>query len=1128
MRQMNINKGNYEVKSHYKMYKAGKRWVVAGMATVTLLGGLLMLSTDASADNVDAVVPASESSVTAEVSAPTDSVVLDNASASVAPASSVSAEVSASSASSVAPVSVSTVASVVSAEVSLSASQSLASSVVVPAEAVKTAEGVDSDENRYQAYVLGEAAQTADAKDQTTEIKNINNVTTTDAGTNAAFNYQSSAGVTPVFNQTGDIANLSSVAGTDYLSNYAKSQIASFERSMASSLNTSVSVNFENQYATAITSFSNSVRNSMSDAIKQSATTSSAFGESMVASAQTSIAYSLLGLKSDDTILTYMTRNDVYFKQIINDVKTQYDTLVAASAADLANVTTRSATISTINAKVYDSLNVQLGNYKSNDASYITYYYAKSAAYTFESTWTTDNGAILSSAIAKQNGNSINFLKTSDGKGTLTADQIDWQALTPQYKNEGGTLTYERQLDISNAFSVAGAYKLLDIDNSGTTSTEQAMKNWNTGYPGVYNGGQAVGLVLADTTPDLMGTAGLNTGNSLNTNDGISGIRNAVITGRDLFVVANNRDVKEYSVHIRTSNDKGELFGMDTVTNPKKTTGTLDNNQPGYAYSTDIPTVNGSSVSSTTDVVQKILRNGVTFTYDWLPDTDQSGVPEGSVRGTITYTEKSLVTGDNLGTVSNKVTLKRFMSIGLYGANGGNGQSFYGGITSFNGYNSTGTVNVKYQFKNDVSQKMEITGSNKVVDKDGNVTYEQKTGMSTIDGVVGETIQILRTATDQVQGGANAYLAPNVPGFKVSDDSTLVATVKNGANLTITYTVDKDGFQKNAKSASQLAGTITDQIKAVKAKMANAPEKDKAVIQIAINKMQSELDKLQGTDGISGIIAILNDKTSDSTLDGLSKVDDVVTNYNNVQSMMTDVDAIRENVDEFVGAVGALLDKDSADADAARNAAKLLGDAADSTVTSADKQYTNKVQQDQANLQAVMKDLSKSATDIEHATAVLLADVESESVEHGTDGNVQELLKKVEQAVANGTTDEINEATAKLKIADATVVPANIADDTDVAAAKTAVDTALAATTLNQTQLNDAKATYDKAVEQADNKLGTAKSGANDDTAAWEKIASLYADQTDKIGAIQADIDELNGMTAEGNTTAKKSDIEAA
>ncbi|WP_259707395.1 hypothetical protein, partial [Weissella confusa] len=80
----------------------------------------------------------------------------------------------------------------------------------------------------------------------------------------------------------------------------------------------------------------------------------------------------------------------------------------------------------------------------------------------------------------------------------------------------------------------------------------------------------------------------------------------------------------------------------------------------------------------------------------------------------------------------------------------------------------------------------------------------------------------------------------------------------------------------------------------------------------------------------------------------------------------------------------------------------------------------------------------------------------------------------------------------------------------------------------NGGDVTKAKQAYKTAVEQADGKLGTAKKDANDDTAAWEKIAPLYADQTDQIGTIQADIDELNGMTAEGNTTAKKSDIEAA
>ncbi|WP_288618469.1 KxYKxGKxW signal peptide domain-containing protein, partial [uncultured Weissella sp.] len=155
MRQFNMNKGNFEVKSHYKMYKAGKRWVVAGMATLSLLGGLMMVSGDASADGVDSsVAPVADSQAPAETTnnATTNSVVL-SASATPAPASSVSAEVSATSessvvssvvvsssvASSVVTESVSSTSSVsvaVSSDASSVVSQSLASSVVVPADAV--------------------------------------------------------------------------------------------------------------------------------------------------------------------------------------------------------------------------------------------------------------------------------------------------------------------------------------------------------------------------------------------------------------------------------------------------------------------------------------------------------------------------------------------------------------------------------------------------------------------------------------------------------------------------------------------------------------------------------------------------------------------------------------------------------------------------------------------------------------------------------------------------------------------------------------------------------------------------------------------------------------------------------
>ncbi|MPP73033.1 hypothetical protein F9686_08605, partial [Campylobacter jejuni] len=169
MRQFNMNKGNFEVKSHYKMYKAGKRWVVAGMATLSLLGGLMMVSGDASADGVDSsVAPVADSQAPAETTnnATTNSVVL-SASATPAPASSVSAEVSATSessvvssvvvsssvASSVVTESVSSTSSVsvaVSSDASSVVSQSLASSVVVPADAVTV-----KDTESEKAYALG-------------------------------------------------------------------------------------------------------------------------------------------------------------------------------------------------------------------------------------------------------------------------------------------------------------------------------------------------------------------------------------------------------------------------------------------------------------------------------------------------------------------------------------------------------------------------------------------------------------------------------------------------------------------------------------------------------------------------------------------------------------------------------------------------------------------------------------------------------------------------------------------------------------------------------------------------------------------------------------------------------------
>lgn len=242
-----MNKGNFEVKSHYKMYKAGKRWVVAGMATLSLLGGLMMVSGDASADGVDSsVAPVADSQAPTETTknATTNSVVL-SASATPAPASSVSAEVSATSessvvssvvvsssvASSVVTESVSSTSSVsvaVSSDASSVASQSLASSVVVPADAVTV-----KDTESEKAYALGttpeaetttpdsavtavpmNAAYTSSTKAKSASVPAVSTsgtiadssyVKTDSAQNHTSFSYSGSSQVNNYFNQTGDI-----------------------------------------------------------------------------------------------------------------------------------------------------------------------------------------------------------------------------------------------------------------------------------------------------------------------------------------------------------------------------------------------------------------------------------------------------------------------------------------------------------------------------------------------------------------------------------------------------------------------------------------------------------------------------------------------------------------------------------------------------------------------------------------------------------------------------------------------------------------------------------------------------------------------------------------------------------
>ncbi|TGE83271.1 KxYKxGKxW signal peptide domain-containing protein [Weissella confusa] len=1065
MRQMNINKGNYEVKSHYKMYKAGKRWVVAGMATVSLLGGLLMLSADASADNVDAVVPASESSVTTQVSAPTDSVVLDHASASVAPASSVSAEVSASSASSVAPVSVSTAASVVSADASLSASQSLASSFVAAADAVKILDSISSDGNSYQGYALANKAPL--------EIDSANTIATETATTSGAYptftdsqvagkdtTGQAYGSMGDQFDMKGDIANLTGKSITD-----------SAYKSAIANINDANGLTFDSIYSG-----------------KMSSALLSIFSSEVVK----------YEYKSGLTSITSAVRSSLYesvgnsFSGTSHYVYTSYDYSKASYVSVYAGSNAENYFSSSIHT-VYTNGQANAG---------------KTASATSLSQATS---------LANSYANATNALKTGaaslvDGvdnldNGTDTAPSV-WQALTPaNAKNEGASITYNKKLDVTSDFTLRGGYAFLPLVVTSVTGKDGKVTQVLT--KGTADaGGQAVGVVLSPVEPSDMGTPGIAGSGKLNNNDAIDTMQNAIIAGRDLFV-NNPGDVNGLLVHVRSTDSNGYLVGG--VLDSLGKVGVAD----GYAYANSYNLWDGDSKTTYTTTDNKggtvapinklgqqkidvssaigVLKKGVYFNYVWhVKSVDRVSH---KVTATITYTEYEDATMTReLSTVSTEVVSDESMSLGLYGANGGNGWTVFGELSYFQGTNKINDVNVSYKFAKSDEDLMDSTS---------------------IKAAANEKIQIKKTANETSNDDMILlYDAPKVKGF-VIDDSSELSAVSGKGDLTVKYKVDTKGFQNNVTTAKNVAEKIQGEIDDAVAKMNAAPEKDKAVIQIAIDQMQAEINNLQGEDGKSGLIDALTNATSDSTLDDLKTVDAVVGQYNSVQTQMTDITALGDRVSKLVNAVDALLDKEDADANAARDAAKLLGDSAEKSVAKSNKQFSDKVQKAQTDLDTTMADPNSKASDIEHATAVLLADVESESVEHGTDGNVQELLKKVEQAVANGTTDEINEATAKLKIADATVVPANIADDTDVAAAKTAVDKALATSPLDQKQLNESKANYDKAVSKANEALKDAK----------------YAAGTTEENLKHADADTVSKMKKVVDTavaTGTKTDIEKA
>lgn len=241
-----------------------------------------------------------------------------------------------------------------------------------------------------------------------------------------------------------------------------------------------------------------------------------------------------------------------------------------------------------------------------------------------------------------------------------------------------------------------------------------------------------------------------------------------------------------------------------------------------------------------------------------------------------------------------------------------------------------------------------------------------------------------------------------------------------------------------------------------------------------------------------------------------------------------DIDAMTDNVNDAKSAGNSVINKwNTAD-----NVAKYTDQ--DETIKDDIATLTGLTSAD--NKTATQSDIDGARQKLQHdievaegkrQASVTTADTAVTAVTHATDDGVKARIDAVKSAEETGTKTAIDEAVAKLQVADETVVAKNMADDKDVAGAKQAVDAALDANPYDQTKVDTAKNNYDDAVKQAESKLDAAKKQAAVEEPAnlLDQIGKLPKDDQAKLATAVANLKNLTDP--KNNATTKVSDIKA-
>ncbi|MDY2519335.1 midas domain-containing protein [Weissella cibaria] len=409
------------------------------------------------------------------------------------------------------------------------------------------------------------------------------------------------------------------------------------------------------------------------------------------------------------------------------------------------------------------------------------------------------------------------------------------------------------------------------------------------------------------------------------------------------------------------------------------------------------------------------------------------------------------------------------------------------------------------------------TAKQKIVDLLNKSQLDDKAiadAMTDLQGAVAQADKDLQTAKKQATVEEPANLLDQIGELSKDDQDKLATAVAKLQDLT---DPKNDGTTKT--SDIKVQQDIVDGI------LAPLQEARKTAVQDAT------------TEATADVPANITDQAKNSTLQ--ADKDDLQKVATDDKSTLADIQKAQQKVADDIEA---MTDKVN-DAKSAGNSVINKWNTADNVAKYTDQDET--IKDDIATLTGLTSADNKTATqsdidgarqklqhDIEVAegkrqASVTTADTAVTAATHTTDDDVKARIDAVKSAEETGTKTAIDEAVAKLQVADETVVAKNIADDKDVAGAKQLVDAALDANPYDQAKVDTAKNNYDDAVKQAESKLDAAKKQATVEEPAnlLDQIGKLPKDDQAKLATAVANLKNLTDPT--NNDTTKVSDIKA-